>query len=183
METVDSDDEEIDQPPGVFNLRQGFPQWATSTKNDDSSAIFGSMRSRKTIGSKLASVQDEEDSSSTPFSTMPIVDVVRYMRSCFEDENVVDSITLEQSLNSSAWYAWRAHRASAAGEVAPSLEGRSGVKDPSDWNWKGVFTSRAERTVQESLSNASLYGDVNTRDETIVFSQPENEDFPHETLE
>jgi len=176
-EALDSDDDEIDRPPGYFTLHQGFPRWIKqSTKVDDASTIFGSVPAKSILGKDVHDhISDEGSQVNTP-DTMPIVDVVRYMRSCFEDESIMDSIPLEHCLNPSAWYAWKSHRAGSANATDPSLGTQDGPRDPSEWNWDGVFASRAERVVQGSLSKATLYGNGDDWDETIRFLQVEGEE-------
>lgn len=166
------DKEGMSNPLGLFNLGQEFPRWAKgSTSPDNSSGIFGSVRSAETSEIQRISPEHGPDSKESASVDMPIISVLRYVRSCFDDEEIIDSIVLEHAVNPSAWYAWRAHRAELAEKSTLIIERRSRPpKDPSEWNWNGVFASRVERAVKESLSEAAVYGGNSEWDETIRFS-------------
>lgn len=92
-------------PPGSFGLRHGFPEWFDSADNvatNIATSIEGA---------------DNEKSRRHP-SDIHVVDILRYLRSCFEDEQVLDAVPFDAACNPGAWYAWRAHRASAAQKPA-----------------------------------------------------------------
>ncbi|KAH6856593.1 hypothetical protein B0I37DRAFT_79230 [Chaetomium sp. MPI-CAGE-AT-0009] len=46
-------------------------------------------------------------------------EVLRYIRSTFDDEDVLDSVPLEAAGNPGAWHAWRTHRRQAVGKPLP----------------------------------------------------------------
>jgi hypothetical protein len=46
-------------------------------------------------------------------SEVSTYDVLRYIRSTFDDEEVLDAVPLEAAGNPGAWHAWRAHRIKA----------------------------------------------------------------------
>jgi len=113
-------------------------------------------------------------------------DVLRYIRSTFDDEDVLDSIPLEAAGNPGAWHAWRAYRRqqqktpvpessrsilgteTGTGSATPSTPRRAGVGG-GDWNWDGVWEERSKRGIATSLSEAVLYGGQ-AADEVVSFS-------------
>ena len=56
-------------------------------------------------------------------------DVLRYIRSTFDDEVVLDSVPLEAAGNPGAWHAWRTHQIKL-GKITPVAEG----KENSNWH-------------------------------------------------
>ncbi|POS81256.1 ubiquitin-conjugating enzyme [Diaporthe helianthi] len=90
-------------------------------------------------------------------------EVLRYMRSTFDDQAVLDSIPLEAAGNPGAWHAWASYRGHTA-----IPEGEPAARDPGEWNWEGVWEERVQRNIQASLSEPVLYGDTSS-DETIRF--------------
>ena len=53
-----------------------------------------------------------------------VYEVLRYIRSTFDDADVLDSVPLSAAGNPGAWHAWRTHRRQTAGKEFPA--GRSG---------------------------------------------------------
>lgn len=115
-----TDDERL--PPGGFSLRHGFPQW------------FGRGR-RTTIGSPgprsngaMSPVSpNERTQSPTPMSPyfatpgapipQPLVQrdtsmysILKYIKSTFDNAEVLDTVPIDAAGNPGAWQAWRAHR-------------------------------------------------------------------------
>lgn len=103
-------------------------------------------------------------------------DVLRYIRSTFDDEDVLDSVPLEAAGNPGAWHAWRTYRrqqqqktpAPEGNEVTPVKTAVGTAATPStprrvaggggEWNWEGVWEERSKRCITASLSEAVLYG-------------------------
>lgn len=83
-------------------------------------------------------------------------EVLRYIRRAFDDEDVLDKMSVEAAGNTGAWHAWRAHRA-AKGEVEESRLSPT-EKKPGEWNWDGVWEVRVKKGLEGSLSEAVLYG-------------------------
>ncbi|KAI9825700.1 MAG: hypothetical protein M1832_001044 [Thelocarpon impressellum] len=148
------------------------------------------------VGSSPLSVT----SSSTGFpasgqgAQISIIDVLRYIRSTFDDEDVLDSVPLEAAGNPGAWHAWRTHRlriragldsdlsgpalvVSGDQEEAKSTDTRQpstvpsggGARRPGEWNWEGVWEERARRGIEGSLVEPVLYGDMRAGDDLIRF--------------
>lgn len=181
-----SDDERL--PAGGFSLRHGFPQWFGRRKSNASG-------SRRTSGQQLTGLGITMDASrvSTPASvpspaqTLPsymqaspdvsICDVLRYIRSTFDNEEVLDSVPLSASGNPGAWHAWRTHRR-ASGKLQDdtpltgSIKSQSpespmtttkrasviAARHPGQWNWEGVWVDRVKKGIAASLSEPVLYG-------------------------
>jgi hypothetical protein len=121
---------------------------------------------------------------STEVST---VEVLRYIRSTFDDEAVLDSIPLEAAGNPGAWHAWRTHRltsrpSKAIGDVALSgvdnigdaassenhrLAGEKSGRRPGEWNWEGVWEERVRKGIEGSLAEPVLYGNAGVGDDLV----------------
>ncbi|TDZ26468.1 Protein crossbronx-like protein [Colletotrichum orbiculare MAFF 240422] len=205
-------------PPGGFSLRHGFPAWfgRGSRSAAPSRQVSGQQQppatpARATSGSAATTPSSKAtppggrpgylDTSRREVSTY---EVLRYIRSTFDDESVLDSVPLEAAGNPGAWHAWKtrqrqAGKASAvdegaaepkerggeggedeAKEVAPEpiAPGPAGTapKHPGEWNWEGVWEDRVEKNITASLSEAVLYGAVGGGDDLINFlAMEENE--------
>lgn len=115
-----------------------------------------------------------------------IIEVLRYIRSTFDNALVLDSIPLEASGNPGAWHAWRSYRQTIHSSslskstsvdctghvhggksqtarvintqktVVSATSGRA--RRPGEWNWEGVWEERVKRGIQASLSEPMLYG-------------------------
>ena len=89
-------------------------------------------------------------------------DVLRYIRSTFDDEDVLDSVPLEAAGNPGAWHAWRTHRHQATSGSA------SGVpRKPGEWDWEGVWEERVKKGIAASLSDPMLFGNASGADDTV----------------
>ncbi|KAK0735749.1 ubiquitin-conjugating enzyme/RWD-like protein [Apiosordaria backusii] len=75
-------------PPGGYGLGHGFPEWFTDGGEGGGKGGKGGKGKRK-------------------ISTW---EVLRYIRSTFDDERVLDEVPLEAAGNPGAWHAWRTHR-------------------------------------------------------------------------
>ncbi|KAK4146801.1 protein crossbronx [Dichotomopilus funicola] len=117
-------------------------------------------------------------------------EVLRYIRSAFDDEDVLDAVPLEAAGNPGAWHAWRTHRrqqqtagtgkplpvpgsgsasASSAVESGARTGAETTARRPNEWNWEGVWEERVKRGVAASLSEGVLFGHAGTADEVINF--------------
>ncbi|KAK4103646.1 hypothetical protein N658DRAFT_421083 [Parathielavia hyrcaniae] len=121
-------------------------------------------------------------------------EVLRYVRSAFDDEKVLDSVPLEAAGNPGAWHAWRTHRRQTAGKLfsgrgedvaevedgktRPEADAAAGVgattRRPEQWNWEGVWEERVKRGVAASQSEGVLYGSSGSADEVINFLSMED---------
>jgi hypothetical protein len=196
-----TDDERL--PPGGFSLRHGFPQWFGRSKRKASKLttpprqsdirFSNDRRNDNRIPPSPTSVPSESPGSEgyTTSLAIPIVRVLRYVRSCFDDESVLDSIPLEAAGNPGAWYARQTYlRKSAPKESALGMEDddssvdNSKEKDKSasampttplkrsarkagEWNWEGVWEERVKKGVEGSLAEPVLYGNVTGGDDIV----------------
>jgi hypothetical protein len=95
-----------------------------------------------------------------------IVKVLAYLRSSFEEPEVLDNLPLEAAANPGAWHAWRSYRGlpKAASRAVNPAQGEAGKgptmmqKQPGDWNWEGVFEKRVKGAIEVSISDAVLFG-------------------------
>ena len=189
-------------PPGGFSLRHGFPEWfgrgrrSTAAKKaaDLASATPGPQQPQSAPTSDSRSVGSanttEPSYMRTKQKTTSMYEVLRYVRSTFDTEDVLDSLPLDAAGNPNAWYAWRTHRKKlgklpeepttteeseapvtetevtpAAGDSKPMAtpapaQTQQQVRDPSEWNWDGVWELRVRKAIAASLSEPVLYGGV-----------------------
>lgn len=115
-----------------------------------------------------------------------IYDVLRYVRSAFDEEAVLDRVPLSAAGNPGAWHAWRSYRA-GKGVVLPlddEMEGDEGEEEaegsadvpegyrrlaggtsapvggkrPGEWNWDGVWEVRVKKGMEGSIAEGTLFG-------------------------
>ncbi|KAI1776859.1 UBC-like protein [Hypoxylon cercidicola] len=195
-------------PPGGFSLRHGFPGWfRRSSRGQNAGSRQSSGRqdglqtphrppppsSAGTPGSKGSAVGTSPGFAETNKNEISTYEVLRYMRSAFNDEHVLDSIPPEAAGNPGAWHAWRSHRADSGKvfEDAPSstetasanaeadaakTTGTDPARRPGEWNWEGVWEGRVKRAVTASLSEPVLFGGVGAADDVIRFLNMEDND-------
>jgi len=131
--TVSATDEER-LPPGGFSLRNGFPSWfgRTHTKAPPtshprgylltpSSTPINHLSSKPSPDNLNNSVGTGSSTSRAPGSErrINIYEVLRYIRSAFDDETVLDLIPLEAAGNPGAWHAWRSYRSKSGATLPP----------------------------------------------------------------
>ncbi|KAH6717293.1 ubiquitin-conjugating enzyme/RWD-like protein [Leptodontidium sp. MPI-SDFR-AT-0119] len=141
--TVSATDEER-LPPGGFSLRHGFPGWfgRASRRSAERSrgGVGGQMQTPGRGGGSMSgvsspgSVVSGMSGSPTPGTTgsgdgvggkreeISTYEVLRYIRSTFDDDAVLDQVPLEAAGNPGAWHAWRSYRIKA-GKILPPLPG------------------------------------------------------------
>lgn len=205
-----TDDERL--PPGGFSLRHGFPDWfgraTKSASNSRQTSAQYLQTPTKAPGSVSSGGHDTPDSgtSASPNtaglgrkSNVSTFGILKYIRSTFDDEDVLDSVPLEAAGNTGAWHAWRTHQASVANEKAIALAkeeesawhdglsdneaGRkskrtsnigppllSPTRKPGEWNWEGVWEVRAKKGIDASVSEAVLYGNLSASDDLVSYA-------------
>lgn len=92
---------------------------------------------------------------------VPVVALLNYIRSTFDDEKVLDSLPLEAAGDPGAWHAWRAHRRLAGASStadASSKKGSPQARRPGEWNWEGVWEKRVQTGIAASQSDPMLFG-------------------------
>lgn len=148
-------------PPGALSLRHGFPMWYETALSRADGEISASIFK---VEASEASKEEQEN--------VTVAEILRYMRTCFEKEAVLDAIPFEAAANPSAWYAWQSHRGRKRDPLPATAETGSSPRPrgPSDWNWEGVWDERVKRAVQGSLSEAALFGSAGIRDDDIRFA-------------
>ncbi|KAK1988528.1 ubiquitin-conjugating enzyme [Colletotrichum cereale] len=119
-------------PPGGFSLRHGFPAWfgRGSRSNVESRHASGQQQPPSTPArGGPSSATTTPNSKATPEGGRPgyldtsrrevsTYEVLRYIRSTFDDESVLESVPLEAAGNPGAWHAWRT-RQRQAGKTFP----------------------------------------------------------------
>jgi len=214
-------------PPGGFSLRHGFPHWFQRAKRSAANSgtssrdVSGSHESREEqlhlghgtanstpsmLGPSSRAAQAPAERSALTGAviggvrrTVTVVEVLRYVRSTFTDDTVLDSVPLEAAGNPGAWHAWRAHRwrtqqlspspsllevsdvrgsGDGSNATGPRSDHQSTRRLPSDgvarqpgeWSWVGVWEERVRRGVEASQSEAVLYGNASGKDDLVSLS-------------
>jgi hypothetical protein len=164
--TVSATDEER-LPPGGFSLRHGFPAWfGRSSRKPESSTSDMSLHTptKGLYNNELASSATSE-SGVTPsasqasagsrngnevFGKHPSTyDVLRYVRSTFDEDRVMDAIPLEAAGNPGAWQAWRTHRLNTG--AIPTIPGFETTTSNSNAEYEA---SRRENTSHVALGSS-----------------------------
>ena len=144
----------------------------------------GSAASGVSAASSSASMPGYAQTGRREVSTY---EVLRYIRSAFDDEDVLDSVPLEAAGNPGAWHAWRTHRKLTAGKALSGQGESAGLgsegeaqtptapatpattRRPGEWNWEGVWEERVKKGIAASLSEGVLFGNAGTADEVVRF--------------
>ena len=190
LDTVSATDDERLRP-GEFSLRHEFSHWFGHSK---SNALFSDNSSRNASGSRdqqRKALRDairpppvgrssprspslsSPDISSTHAKPSSISEVLKYVKSTFDDESILDALPIEAAGNAGAWKAWRAFRKSAIQDIN-TLPIDLGTKSEDEWSWDGVWEERVRKGVIASTAESTLYamtsGDdtVGQRNEVIV---------------
>ncbi|KAI1365482.1 ubiquitin-conjugating enzyme/RWD-like protein [Xylaria arbuscula] len=182
--TVSATDEER-LPPGGFSLRHGFPDWfgRQGRKAAEGRQAGGDQTARLTphrppppadlsSGGTPTSSRNSAIGQSPGFlerrkEEISVFAILLYIRSTFDDENVLDTIPLEAAGNPGAWHAWRTHRVEKGKEFG-SLPS-SADRNPGEWNWEGVWEERVKKGISTCLSESVMYGSAGTADDVIRF--------------
>jgi hypothetical protein len=190
-----TDDERL--PPGGFSLRHGFPQWfgrrnraRAGTAQSSSTQISvhtpprqrqGAQSNTGTPNSKVSAVGESPGFAETKTVDISTFEVLQYIRSTFDEEDVLDSLPLEAAGNPGAWHAWRAHRqgegnlftgnTNGDGDAAATPEGdpasKANPRKPGEWDWEGVWQERVQKGISTSLSESVLFGGVGAADDVV----------------
>ncbi|RYP79063.1 hypothetical protein DL771_000041 [Monosporascus sp. 5C6A] len=187
-------------PPGGFSLRHGFPDWfgrgSSSTGGDRKSSGQQDVTltpprpinpSLSSGSSKPSAAGESSGFGQTSRKKISTFEVLRYIRSTFDDENVLDSIPLSAAGNPGAWHAWRTHRmqngkvfsddpcSSDAEDTADTAttgtkSSADSARRPGKWNWEGVWEERVKKAIAASLSEPVLFGGAGPADEVMTTS-------------
>lgn len=203
-----TDDERL--PPGGFSLRHGFPGWfgrgSRGTGGRRQSSGQHLQTPSKSPGSSAGGTTPDTGSSGskTPgqlsnnnLSRISTYDVLRYIRSTFDDESVLDDVPLEAAGNPGAWHAWKTHKTKST-RTTPSTSPRSvkapegfgelnalsaaqkapkegsgipaapAAKNPGEWKWDGVWEERVKKGIETSLSDPIIYGNNVSASDDLV---------------
>ena len=196
-----TDDERL--PPGGFSLRHGFPAWfgrggggARSRPPQQQGGAPAQTPPRSSRGG--ASNQSTPGSSGASGRSPPphlqtrrrdggvsTFAVLRYIRSTFDDEAVLDRVPLEAAGNPGAWHAWRtrqrqlgrgprgdgpddeAWHPGLGGDDAAGAGAGTAVRRPGEWNWEHVWEERVKKGIAASLSEPVLYGNAGGADDVV----------------
>ena len=185
-----TDDERL--PPGGFSLRHGFPEWYGRGKLGDTCSRKSSGGQQQTSGhatpknpAQTADPAGKLSYANTAGHNPSVYDVLKYIRSAFDSEEVIDAIPLNAAGNPGAWHAWRSHqkklgklqddtpaidadassREQGEGTVddaSTSKSSQTGTRRPGEWNWEGVWEDRVKKGIAMCLSEPVLYGGAST---------------------
>lgn len=186
-----TDDERL--PPGGFSLRHGFPGWFGRRSGGGSRQVSGQSQTTMTPQSSPPRVVPGSSASSVgevlanhaKRREVSVYEVLWYIRSTFDDAEVLDSVPVEAAGNPGAWHAWRTRQkrqavggggGGAAGSAVgagkalpPEPKGAEpgAARRPGEWNWEGVWEERVRKGIAASLSDAVLFGGVAGTDEVV----------------
>jgi hypothetical protein len=204
-----TDDERL--PPGGFSLRHGFPRWFGRASKVSNSRVTSGQHLQtpvKSPGGSITGTDTPDSIGGGAGATSPIAplgrepqvstfEVLKYIRSTFDDAEVLDGVPLEAAGNPGAWHAWRTHRAQALStstlKDAPGIttwheglsddEGKddkadkavkgavvsspTAVRKPGEWNWDGVWEVRSRKGIEGSLAEPVLYGNIASSDDLV----------------
>lgn len=146
-----TDDERL--PPGGFSLRHGFPGWFGSRGRQEQHHAQQQQAPQTPVkaddgnGSTIATPDSTRTTHTTTAgggggSHPAIYEVLRYIRSTFDDEAVLDSVPLQAAGNPGAWHAWRTRQ-------------RMRKPDP-DAAAKATATATATATVTATTAASSV---------------------------
>ncbi|KAJ5819179.1 hypothetical protein N7474_004770 [Penicillium riverlandense] len=182
-------------PPGGFSLRHGFPHWfgrarrSGLTSQASSRNVSGNNASDPTSATKDSNPKEDKgdkneqrvatvpsiDQFTQPKKAVPVLEILEYMRSTFDDEDVLDSLPVEAAGNPGAWHAWKAHRGGGTGPE-DLKRGDPQARQPGDWHWDGIWARRVQREIETSYSDPMLFGNAGRgSDEAIRFSRLDEE--------
>lgn len=155
--------------PGSFNLRECFPNWYVRQSNR--SDAFQPLMAEHSPSGRTNDATGGGVTASQVDAPLRLVELLSYVKQAFEDASFLDALPLRAAVNMNAWHAWRAHRglprmASRTISPASAESGRTPLspgKTPGDWNWDGVWENRVRNAVEESTSDAVLFGGKNSR--------------------
>ncbi|KAJ5167372.1 uncharacterized protein N7482_006153 [Penicillium canariense] len=107
-----------------------------------------------------------------PRKVVPVAELLDYIRSTFDDEEVLDSLPVEAAGNPGAWHAWKAHRRGGNG-ISDLKRGSPQARLPGDWHWDGIWARRVQDEIEASRSDPMLFGSAARGgvDEMIKFSR------------
>ncbi|CAI6089909.1 unnamed protein product [Clonostachys chloroleuca] len=187
-----TDDERL--PLGGFSLRHGFPVWFSRGEKatPEATGEYPGGRSVHASPPRVPELGTSQSAERYP----SVYDILKYIRSTFDDGDVLDSVPIEAAGNPGAWHAWRTHRRkssrsaqSSTGDpvlqddgtkpppdpAADSGNDSSGTRAPGEWNWDGVWEDRVRKGIATCLSEAALYGGSNTVPEDLINFVPMDE--------
>ena len=210
VDAVSANDEDS-LPPGGFSLKYGFPHWFEKPRrsivppqgsfHDGSILIEPRSQSDGFPGMPSALMVQTPDTASqascspiqgqwnprvaSPKLSIPpksMISVLDYMKSAFDDYQILDNLPFKLAANFGAWKAWQAHRKHmlytlTEKQAVPtsllessehdnfkdrSLSSEPAVfkksKQPEEWNWNGVWQDRVYSGINASISSPVLYG-------------------------
>jgi hypothetical protein len=172
-----TDDERL--PPGGFSLRHGFPGWygrrtrATAAQSQQVQTpprqAAPSVGSSGAPSSKNSAVGESPGFTETKRKETSTFEVLLYIRSTFDDEEVLDSLPLEAAGNPGAWHAWRTRQQDGGRAHEGTTVDAAGLpsRNPGEWNWEGVWEERVKKGIAASLSEPVLYGGAGAGDDVV----------------
>ena len=183
-------------PPGGFSLRSAFPNWfgqsmpgvgTPPSERFFSNSIEG--HSELDCDSDEHEVVNQTQKPTAAYDSHPVAsnpptlslrrgvptmaDILGYLKSSFEDEELLDNLPLESAVCPGAWHAWVAYRGNSEQELpmvkqdnvplGHACQNHKAVSIPkaarsaSHWNWDGVWVKRVRTGVDASISGPVLF--------------------------
>ncbi|KAH8656074.1 ubiquitin-conjugating enzyme/RWD-like protein [Tricladium varicosporioides] len=162
--TVSATDEER-LPPGGFSLRHGFPGWfGRASRRSAERSRGGNQQTPTRSGSEVNTPGSIGSGSPTPgpntggsgvssiggmgTNDISTYEVLRYIRSTFDDESVLDSVPLNAAGNPGAWHAWHTHQIKL-GKINSLVE----IKEKAAWH-DGLSDSDGSLAASEKYTKS-----------------------------
>ncbi|KAJ5883401.1 uncharacterized protein N7473_010287 [Penicillium subrubescens] len=144
------------------------PDGSATAPSQDEQALAGDEKPRVSQVPSAAQFAEAR-------TVVPVAELLEYIRSTFDDEEVLDSLPVEAAGNPGAWHAWRAHRQGALGP-SDLKRGSPQARLPGDWHWDGIWARRVRDEIEASHSDPMLFGSAarGGGDEMIRFSRLDN---------
>lgn len=178
-------------PASSSPLRPQTPPRSTAPSGSAQSTPTSSAASP--FGGKRGSSQAQRSVTSTPLyvqtrpsatTAVSTYDVLRYIRSTFDNAAVLDAIPLEAAGNPGAWNAWRTHQRQQAKKTGSAASPDAAVdaadnadptspplppppRKPGEWNWDHVWEERVKKGISTSLSDPVLFGSAGAADDVV----------------
>ena len=166
-------------------MRHGFPHWfgrtqtiasssEGSSRNTSGSYNVGSQKLRDAVRpppedthSRNSSVRSLPYHSLSQAQPISIIEVIQYVKHCFDDEGSLDTLPLDAAGNMGAWKAWRAYRKSTNSTTNPCAM-EAGLTLQDEWSWDGVWEERVRKGIDASIADSTLYGNSAAAGEDLV---------------
>ncbi|KAJ5091227.1 hypothetical protein NUU61_006097 [Penicillium alfredii] len=145
---------------------------AKPSAEPSSDPVAGEEQSLKNDGNAPVAQVPSANRFTEPKKIVPVLTILNYIRSTFDDETVLDALPVEVAGNPGAWHAWKAHRRGGSG-LGDLKRDSPHARQPGDWHWDGIWAKRVQHEIETCHSDPMLFGNAarGGGDEMIRFSR------------